>query len=144
MKVIFLKDLKGQGKKDELKEVKDGYANFLITNKIAVKATSGAMKHLETEKVNLKLQDAENKKESEILKKKIEASVIKIKVKTGAMDKVFGSVSTKQIVSELKKLGFDIDKNKISHDSITSLGTHNVSITLHKEVIATLKVCLEK
>lgn len=79
------------------------------------------------------------------LKKEIEKLVINIVVKVGAQDRVFGSVSTKQIVSELKKLGYEIDKNKIKLDHpLTSLGTHIVNIELHKKVKANLKINLTK
>ncbi len=146
MKVIFIKDLKGQGKKNEIKDVKDGYAqNYLIKNGYAIKATDGNLKQMETKIVKDKLHEDEIIVESEKLKKQLEDLVIKIKVKTGAGDRVFGSVSSKQIVEELKKLNHSIEKNKIKiQDSLTSLGTHIVDVELHKKVIAKLKVNLEK
>ena len=70
---------------------------------------------------------------------------INIKVKVGTQDRVFGSVSTKQIVTELKKLNYDIDKNKIKLDHpLSSLGTHVVNVELHKKVIANIKINLVK
>ena len=78
-------------------------------------------------------------------KKKLEKANINFKVKTGAQDKVFGSISSKQIVDELKKLGFDINKTQIKLDTpLSSLGTHIVHVELHKKVIADIKVKLEK
>ena len=78
-------------------------------------------------------------------KEQLEKLKINIKVKVGKEDKVFGSVSTKQIVTELKKQNFDIDKNKIKITTpLSSLGTHNVAIELHKKVIANLKINLIK
>ena len=146
MKVIFLKDLKKQGKKGEIKEVKDGYAeNFLIKNGYAVKATDTSIKILNKQNKEAKeseLQLIENCKQ---LKQKLEKNILKIKVKTGKNDQVFGSVSSKQIVSELAKLGFNINKKSINiTNQLTSLGIHNVEINLHKEVKAILKVQLVK
>ena len=146
MKVIFLKDVKGQGKKDEIKEVKDGYGmNFLIKNGYAVMATETGVKRLRTEQEENKLQEQLNIKECEQIKQKLEKIPLKFQVKTGASDQVFGSISTKAIADELKKKGFDIDKRKISLDnSLSCLGYHEVDIELHKEVIAKIKVQLTK
>lgn len=146
MKVIFVKDLKGQGKKGEIKNVKDGYGkNFLIKNGYAVMASDSNLKHLETENLKNEIKEKTLIKECEEIKKQIENLVLKFKVKTGKTDQVFGSVSTKQIVSELKKYDFTVDKKQVLLDSpLTSLGFHYVSIELHKQVIAKLKVELVK
>ena len=145
MKVIFIKDLKGQGKKGEIKEVKDGYGIFLIKNNIANIASESNLKHYNTLKSKQELEENLYIKECEKLKEQLEKLKINIKVKVGAQDKVFGSVSTKQIVTELKKLNFDVDKNKIKIDvPLSCLGTHIVKIELHKKVIADLKVNLVK
>ena len=146
MKVIFIKDLKGQGKKGEIKTVKDGYGqNFLIKNGYAVIASEGNLKQLQTQNLKKELEEKTLIKESEELKQKIEKVTLKFKVKTGAMDQVFGSVSTKQIVTELKKQGFNIDKKQvILEGGLSSLGFHNVKIELHKKVNALLKVELVK
>lgn len=145
MKVIFINDLKKQGKKGDIKEVKDGYASFLIKNGYVVPANDGNLKQFNTQKEKEKLNETLKIKDCESLKNELEKLTIKIKVKTGAGDRVFGSVSTKQINEELKKLNYSIDKNKIkTNESLTSLGTHIVEIELHKQVIAKLKVNLEK
>lgn len=145
MKVIFINDLKKQGKKGDIKEVKDGYASFLIKNGYVVPANDGNLKQFNTQKEKEKLNETLKIKDCESLKNELEKLTIKIKVKTGAGDRVFGSVSTKQINEELKKLNYNIDKNKIkTNESLTSLGTHIVEIELHKQVIAKLKVNLEK
>lgn len=146
MKVIFIKDLKGQGKKGDIKEVKDGYGNnFLIKNGYAIIASQGNLKHFESQKNKELLEENLYIKECEKIKEQIEKLTINIKVKVGKLDKVFGSVSTKQIITELKKLNFDVDKNKIKIDvPLTSLGTHIVLVELHKQVIAKLKINLVK
>ncbi len=145
MRVIFIKDLKGQGKKGEIKEVKDGYGTFLIKNNIANIASESNLKHYNTLKSKQELEENLYIKECEKIKEQLEKLKINIKVKVGAQDRVFGSVSTKQIVTELKKLNFDIDKNKIKIDvPLSSLGTHIVKVELHKKVIANLKINLVK
>lgn len=146
MKVIFIKDLKGQGKKGEIKEVKDGYGmNFLIKNKYAVPATETSLNRLHKEIDEKQLEENLLIKEMEKKKAEIEKLTLKFAVKVGANDQVFGSVSSKQIVNELKKNGFDIDKKKIKNsDSLTSLGFHNIEIELHKKVIAILKIQIVK
>ena len=146
MKVIFIKDLKNQGKKGQIKEVKDGYGqNFLIKQGYAVLATDTSMKILDEENKRNKQQEQEIIKECEKLKQKIEKLKLQIKVKTGKEDRVFGNISSKQIVTELKKQGIDIDKKKVLIDSpLSSLGYHNIKINLHKKVLANLKVELIK
>ncbi len=146
MKVIFIKDVKGQGKKDEIKEVKDGYAmNYLIKNKYAVMYSQNSKERLNNEIENRKKQNEQDIKDANELKNKLSKEKIVFKVKTGDKDKVFGSISTKQIKDELDKLGYKIDKKRIIIDNpISSLGYHIVKIELHKEVIANLEVVLEK
>ena len=146
MKVIFIKDLKGQGKKGEIKEVKDGYGNnFLIKNGYAVIANSSNLKQLNTELENISNQEKELIKECNKIKGKLEKETIKIKVKTGEKDKVFGKVSSKQLEEELNKLGFNISKKQIEiKNPLSSLGTHIVNINLHKEVKLELRIELVK
>jgi len=142
MKVIFIKDLKGQGKKEEIKEVKDGYAmNFLIKKGYAIAATPENLKKYEEEKQKKQLEEKLAVLEYEKIKEQLSKEIIIIPVKTGAQDRVFGSVSSKQIYNELKNKGYDIDKKKIILDEpLATLGTHNVQIELYKNVIATVKV----
>ena len=146
MKVIFIKDVKGQGKKDEIKEVKDGYAmNYLIKNKYAVPYTETSNKRLNDEIKERKIQEAKDIEEANKIKEKLKKEKISFKVKTGKEDRVFGSISSKQIKDELDKLGYKIDKKKIILDTpISSLGHHFVKIELHKKVVAELEIILNK
>lgn len=146
MKVIFLKDVKNQGKKGEIKEVKDGYGmNFLIKNGYAVQATNTGVNRLKKEQAEAELQENLKIKDCETLKQELEKLTIEIPVKTGEQDRVFGSVSTKQIATELQKLGYNVDKKGMKLDEgLTSLGVHLVTLELHKKVIAQLKVKLVK
>ncbi|HHU54829.1 MAG TPA: 50S ribosomal protein L9 [Mollicutes bacterium] len=144
MKVIFIKDVKGQGKKGEVKEVKDGYGmNYLIKNGYAVLATETSVKRLE--KDNQKQEELEQKElaKAQELKNKLSKIKLVFPVKTGEQNKVFGSISPKQITTELKKQGFDIDKKKIILNySLSTLGSHIVIIELHKQVKAEIEVRL--
>lgn len=144
MEVIFVKDLKGQGKKGDIKLVKDGYAtNFLIKNGIAVAKTSTNLHNLEIAKKQEMAKDLENRKKAEDIKKTLEGLTLEFKVKTGEHDRVFGSISVKQIKQKLED--YNIDKNMIDMKTpLSSLGYHNVSINLYKEIKANVKVLLFK
>ncbi len=142
MKVILLEDVKKQGKKNDIIEVSDGYAqNFLIKNNLAVKYTEISKKNLEDK---LTLKEAEMKEEINKqlkLKKEIEKQNLVFSVKTGKEGKLFGSITTKQIAEELDKKGIKIDKKKIKTISpIDTLGVHNVEIELHKKVKFEIKI----
>ena len=142
MEVIFIKDLKNQGKKGQIKNVKDGYAeNFLIKNGYAVKKTKENLSKLEHEKAKKAKEDELNKENAKKMKNDLAKEVLEFKVKTGAGDKVFGSISVKQIKDELDKKGYKIEKNMIDIDgTIASLGFHEVKINLHQDIVATIKI----
>ena len=142
MEVIFIKDLKNQGKKGQVKNVKDGYAeNFLIKNGYAVKKTKENLLKLNQEKKKKAKEDAENKEEAKLLKEKLSKVTLEFKVKTGEGDRVFGSISIKQIKDELAKQGYKIEKSSIElTNNISSLGFHNVNINLYPEITAQIKV----
>lgn len=145
MKVILLSDVKKVGKKGEVKEVSDGYAqNFLIARNLAVPASEGSIKVLNKQNADKAKEDEANRLEA--LKTKEELAnkefIFKVKSKNG---KVFNSVSTKQIAEELNKQGYNIDKKKlIDHEPLTSLGYNTVRAQLYKDVVAELKIKLEE
>lgn len=146
MEVIFIKDLKNQGKKGEIKKVKDGYAeNFLIKNGYAVIKNKENMAKLEKEQQAKAASDAKNKKEAEEQKKELDKLVLEFKVKTGEGDKVFGSVSIKQVKDALTKEGYKIEKSQIElTTAMASLGFHRVDINLYPGVKATIKAHIIK
>lgn len=145
MKVIFLKDVKGKGKKGDIKEVPTGYAqNYLLKNKLAKEATKSSISELSGQK---KAQDkkaaevlAEAKELADFLAK--EDTVVEIKAKGGEDGRLFGSIPSKQIAEGLKKqYDLKIDKRKIELENpIRSLGYTKVPIKLHPEVEGIINV----
>lgn len=142
MKVIFLKDVKKQGKKNEIKEVSDGYAiNFLIKNGYAVKYTKSSGNILDSQIANDKLNEEKNIKLANDIKNKIEKEALKFSVQTGKDGRVFGSVSSKQICDKLNELGYKVDKKNVKIDgSLSSLGAFYVDVELYKKVVAKVRV----
>lgn len=143
MKVILLEDVKSLGKKGQIVDVSDGYArNFILPKKLGVEANGTNMNNLKLQKANEEKIAKEKLEDAKELAKKLGNSSIEIKIKAGNGDRVFGSISAKEIAMEVKKqLSLDIDKKKIVlQDTIKTLGVHNVNIKLHKDVMATLKV----
>lgn len=147
MKVIMLTDVKKVGKKGEIVEVADGYGrNFLIRGGYAVQATAGSQKVLDQQKVQEALNEQEKKAKAEETARILENMTLRFHVKSGKEGRVFGSVSTKQIVEELRKQGIHVDKRKILDTSpVSTLGVTKVRIELYKDVIGTINVhVLEK
>ena len=145
MQVIFLKDLKGQGKKGDIKEVSDGYAiNFLIKKGYAVKKTQGSLTKLNEQKEEARLNDIELTKEAEKTKKDLEKLTLVFTAKAGKMDKMFGSISSKQIKEELDKKNYHFDKKQIKSEPINSFGFHNVEIELYKDIKGIIRVEVRK
>ncbi|MED3623729.1 50S ribosomal protein L9 [Neobacillus thermocopriae] len=143
MKVIFLKDVKGKGKKGEIKNVADGYAqNFLFKQGLAVEATNANLSTLEAQKKKQEKLAAEELAEAKKLKEKLDSLTVEISAKAGEGGRLFGSITTKQIAEELqKKHGIKIDKRKMElQDAIRALGHTKVPVKLHQDVTATLTV----
>jgi large subunit ribosomal protein L9 len=143
MKVIFLKDVKGKGKKGEVKNVADGYAhNFLIKQGLAIEANQSSMSLLSAQKKKEEKLAAEELAEAKSLKEVIEKVKVELIAKAGEGGRLFGSITTKQISEELqKKHGIKIDKRKMElADAIRTLGHTKVPVKLHHEVTAVLDV----
>lgn len=142
MKVIFIKDVKGQGKKGQVKEVSEGYAaNFLLPRGLARSATEGNMKVLENQNAAEEKRKQQEKDEAVALGKKLESLTVELKAKAGEGGKLFGAITSKQIAEALAKQGHKIDKRKIELDEpIRTLGVTQMSVKLHPDVKATLKV----
>lgn len=142
MKVIFTKNLKGQGKIGDVKEVKDGYgSNFLIKNGYAILATPNNLSKLQKSLEEQALEENLLIKDKEVEKKNLEKEKIVFFLQTGKNGKLFGTVTSKQIREKLSTLGYKIDKKDIHMDhTLDTLGIHNVDINLHKKVKAIIKV----
>ncbi len=142
MKVILKQDVKKVGKKGEIIEVSDGYArNFLIARGMAVASTEKSRKILAEQKEEARIEEAHQKALAEELAAKLEKMTLTFTVKAGKEGRVFGSVSTKQIVEHLRRQGIYVDKKKILDPRpIQSLGVTKVRVELHKGVIGTINV----
>ncbi|MDE3840461.1 50S ribosomal protein L9 [Bacillus methanolicus] len=143
MKVIFLKDVKGKGKKGEVKNVADGYAtNFLIKQGLAVEANKENLSKLNAQKKKEEKMAEQELAQAKQLKEQLEKLTVELSAKAGEGGRLFGSITSKQIADELqKKHNIKIDKRKIElEDAIRSLGYTKVPVKLHSEVTATLNV----
>lgn len=145
MKVIFLEDVKGKGKKGEVKNVADGYAhNFLIKNGLAKEATAGSLSELKGKVKAEEKQQEEIKQEAEKLKTLLEKeeNAIEIKAKAAEDGRLFGSITTKQIASAVQKqLGVKLDKRKIELNvPIRTVTSMKIDTKVHPEVTATMTI----
>lgn len=143
MKVLLLKDVKNLGKKGAVCNVADGYAqNFLFKNGLAVQASDKAQEIRQAEIQKEKEEEAKRVEEANKNKVILEALMVTFKAKAGKDGRMFGTISTKQVAEEIVKLtNVSVDKRKITSDvPISSFGVTNVSVELHKKVIAKVKV----
>lgn len=143
MKVILLQDVKNVGKKGQTIEVSDGYANnFLLPRRLGVIATKRSVEILDKQKEDARLLDEKLKKEAEILKEKLKTITLEFAVNSGKDGKLFGSVSSKQIVEALKKqYNIIIDKKKfVDKETVNTLGITILKNELYKGVVADIKV----
>lgn len=147
MKVILLEDVKTLGKKGQTIDVNDGYArNFILPKKLGLEATPQNLNNLKLQKANEAKIAKENLEKAQKFGKEIEKLTVVVKMKGGEGGRVFGSVSSKEIVEEAKKqFGVELDKKKIVMDeAIKSFGTFELAVKLHPEVTAKLKVKVEE
>lgn len=147
MKVILTEDVKSLGKKGEIVNVSDGYArNFILKTNKGVEANSKNMNDLKLKKANADKVAQEQYEAAQELAKKIAAGQIVVKIKVGEGGRTFGSVSSKEIASEVKaQMNLEIDKKKVQlKDAIKGLGTHIVPVKLHPKVTAELKVIVRE
>ncbi|WP_295747377.1 50S ribosomal protein L9 [uncultured Limosilactobacillus sp.] len=145
MKVIFIKDVRGRGKRGEIKEVSDGYAeNFLIKRGMAKRATKAALGQLRGQQRAEEKHAAEELAAAKAMKKRLEDdnTVVEMSAKAGDDGRIFGSISSKQIKTALEKqFGLKIDKRKIELAApIKATGYVSVPIRLHRDVSANIRV----
>ena len=147
MKVILLQDVNKVGKKGDLVEASDSYArNVLIRRKLAVEATGQAINDLKLKKANDEKIAEENLEKAKELKEQLDRTSVVVRAKTGEGDKLFGSISGKEIAEAAKEqLGIELDRRKIVVDNpIKTIGTMSVIVKLHPKVKAELTVKVEK
>ena len=143
MKVILLQDVKSLGKKGDVVNVSDGYArNYILPRKLGQEATNASLNDRKLQKEKEDRQAAKNLAEAKEKAEQLKDIVLEIPVKTGEGGKVFGSVSTKEIISAAREQkGLELDKKKLLlDDAIKTCGMHVVKIRLHKDVIGEFKV----
>lgn len=142
MKVILKQDVKKVGKKGEIVEVSDGYGrNFLVARGLAVIETKVAREILSNQRAKEQEEYEENKEKAKLIAKELDKLTLTFHVKSGQEGRMFGSVSTKQIMTELRKLNYHFDKHVIlDTHPIQTLGTTKVRLEIFKGVIATISV----
>lgn len=146
MKLILLKDVKGQGKKGEVINASDGYArNFLIPKGYAEEATEANMhilnKKLEAERKR-KIEETEA---AQKIAEKLRNKEIKIQAKAGEGGRLFGAITSKDIAAELKKqYNVEVDKKKIAVETIKNTGTYEAEVKLYPEISAKIRVIIEE
>lgn len=147
MKVILLQDVKSLGKKGQIVNVNDGYArNFILPKKLGVEATGKNLNDLKLQKKNEEKVALDNLNAAKALSEKLAAGEVALSIKVGEGGRAFGSVSSKEIAEAVKEqMNLDVDKKKVQvKEAIKSLGTHIVSVKLHPEVTAELKVVVKE
>lgn len=143
MKVLLLADVKGQGKKDQIVEVSDGYArNFLFPKKLAVVADAKVMSEAKSKEESKQFRLKEEKAAAKALADKIGTLTVKIVASSGADGRLYGSVTSKDIAEALlKQHKIELDKRKlVLAENIKAYGTYNVDVKVYPEITAKLKV----
>lgn len=143
MKVILLEDVRKVGKKDEVKEVADGYGrNYLIKNGLAAPYNKNTSHELDLRMEEKARQDEENRQQAERVARELDDMTLEFTLSTGKGGNTFGQISSKQIVQALAAKGISVDKRKIIMPTpVDSLGTTNVKVDLYKgKIIGTIRV----
>ncbi len=147
MKVLLLADVKGQGKKDQIVEVSDGYArNFLFPKKLAVVADAKVMSETKSKEEAKQFKLKEEKAAAKALADKLSSLTVKIGATSGGDGRLYGSITSKDVAEQLKaQHKIDIDKRKlVLNENIKSYGTYEVEVKVYPEIIAKLKVTVSE
>ena len=146
MKVVLLADVKGQGKKGQLVNVSDGYArNFLFPKKLAVEADNAALNELKNREEAQAHHKQEEINAAKATAEKLEGKSVKIIAKAGTGGRLFGSVTSKEIASEIKKsLGIEIDRKKMTVADIKNFGEYTAEIKLYQGITAKITVVVSE
>ena len=146
MKIILMENIEKLGRRGDIVTVSDGYArNYLIPKQFAIPATESNLRYVESRKLAWAKQEAKLKEEAELLAKALGDVVVDVQKKVGEGDTLYGSVTTMEIAEKLAEQGFNVDRRKISLEHpIKTLGEYEVSIKLHHEVTAKIKLVVSK
>lgn len=147
MKVIFLQDVKGKGKKGQMAEISDGYArNYLLPKKLAMEATADAINTMRMNDKAAAEKAAKERAEAVEISKKLRELTLVVTAKGGGAGKLFGAITSQEIATALKeKSGIEIDKRKIVlSDPIKNVGTYTVQCKLGYEIVAPLTVKIQE
>lgn len=145
MKVILLQNVKGLGNEGDVVNAKDGYAtNFLFPKQLAVKANEENMAVLKEKAAQRQAQKDSEKQAAQDIFEQINGKSFELKVKAGSGERLFGSVTSKEIAEEInKQYGIDLDKRKIElPENIKEKGEREISIKLHPDITATVKIII--
>ena len=143
MKVILLEDIKGKGKKDQVIEVADGYdKNYLFKNKLAIEADAKALNELAGKEASRQHKHETEKAAALEIAKQLEAITLVLRHEAGKDNKLYGAITTKEIVQQLKQeYGIEVDKKKLSMDTpIKTFGTYKIKAKLFTDVFAIITV----
>lgn len=144
MKVIFLKDIADVARKNEVKDVAEGYArNFLLPRNLAVPATDAVLRSVAGEKTRKAAEEEKEKARFRELAEKLNAMPIIFKVKMGEKGKAFGSVGPAKIIDELKQRGIILDRSWLAHESLKTMGEHKVAINFPHGTKGEVRVIIE-
>ncbi len=146
MKIIFRKDVENIGKIGNIQDVKDGYArNYLIPRGLAVEYSKKIAQQIENEKKHQEALQVKIRQGMEQVAKNISNTSVTIRMKAGEEDKIFGTVTSSDIVNALKEQGISIDKRNVHiTEEIKTLGVYIVQVHPYKDIIASLKVWVIK
>ena len=147
MKVILMADVKGQGKKDQVVEVSDGYArNFLFPRKLAMEATTDALNAKNIQDAAARRREAEERAAADALRKQLKEMPVRLQAKAGTGGRLFGSITTKEISEALKaQYGVEIPKAKlVQEEPIKSFGTFEVKAKLYPEIQGAITVVVSE
>lgn len=145
MKVLLLQDVKGQGKKGEIINVSDGYANnFLLKKGLGVVATADTINSVAIHDEAVKKQKAAERQKAQDDAKRLKGQTVRIVASTGAQGKMYGSITNKEIADELTKMGYPVDKKQVVlKDPIRAKGEYTANVKLYAEISASINIVVE-
>lgn len=146
MKVVLLQDVKKLGKVDDIVEVNDGYArNFLFKQKLAVEATKENLNEVKLRKRAEQVKADRALAEAQKMAEELEGKAFTMKMKAGAGGRLYGTLTAMDVAAALTKGGYEVDKRNITIETpLKMLGTANVKVKLHNDVMATVEIKVEE